>query len=133
MSISPFYAAPLLVKVHIVAAIVVAFLTAFQFWILRKGSAGHKASGYIWLGAMACVAMTSFWIPSHFRFSVYGFSFIHALSVLALLSVLAAVYFARKGRIAAHRLTLIWLTISFWVAGTLAFVPPRIIGRIVFG
>ena len=133
MSLAPFYAAPWLVKAHILSALVVATLSAFQFWILRKGSAAHKLSGYIWLTAMVGVAGTSFWIPSHFHFSIAGFGLIHALSVAALFSVAAAIRFARQGRIEAHRKTLTYLAISFWIAGLFTLLPPRILGRIVFG
>ncbi len=82
---------------------------------------------------MVGVAGTSFWIPSHFRFSIAGFGLIHGLSVVTLFSVVAAIRFARQGRIEAHRKTLTYLAISFWIAGIFTLLPPRILGRIVFG
>jgi uncharacterized membrane protein len=133
MTLAPFFAAPPHVQSHILAALLVLLLTPVQFFGPRKGSPLHRAAGYIWLFAMLVVALTSFFIRSNLPVSVAGFSPIHLLSVLTLFSVYFAVRFARAHNISAHRKTLIYLTISFLLAGVFTLVPPRIMGRIVFG
>lgn len=134
MTLAPFYAATPFIKVHILAALTVATLTPFQFWGFRKGSPAHRTTGYIWLGAMLVVAISSFWIHSSgvpVRLGPY--SVIHLLSVLALVSIWQAIRFARAGNITGHRKTLIYLAIGFWVAGAFTLAPERIMGRLVFG
>lgn len=108
-------------------------LTPFQFFILRKGSPEHRCLGYFWLFAMAVVALTSFFIRSTLAMSFNGFSPIHLLSVLTIFSIGSAIMLARRGKIAAHRKTLIALTVSFLIAGVFTLAPHRIMGRILFG
>lgn len=132
MSLAPFYAAAPHIKVHILAAMLVIGLTPLQFWGFRKGSMPHRVAGYFWLGAMLAVAGTSFWIRSHFSFSVLGFSPIHLLSVWAIVSVGMAIHFARIRRISTHRKVLIGLSTGFWVAGAFTLIPPRIMGMILW-
>jgi uncharacterized membrane protein len=133
MTLAPFLAAPAHIQSHILAALLVVALTPLQFFGLRKGSPLHRATGYIWLLAMVVVALTSFFIRTNLPFSVAGFSPIHLLSVLALFSVFNAIRLARAHKISAHRKTLIYLTISFLIAGAFTLIPGRIMGSIVWG
>ncbi len=128
MTLAPFYAASLFIKVHISAALLVAALTPLQFWGFRKGSTAHRTVGYLWLGAMLVVSLSSFFIRSIFPVSIAGFGPIHLLSVLALYSIFTAIRYARAQNITGHRKTLTFLAISFWIAGALTFAPE---GRIM--
>lgn len=133
MTLAPFYAAPIFVKVHILAALMVAVLSPLQFWGPRKGSVPHRVSGYVWLAAMVVVAVSSFWISSNFPLNIGGFGLIHILSLFAFFSVIRIVHTARMGQVKAHRGHVQGLAISFWIAGIFTLIPPRIIGRIFFG
>ena len=133
MNLAPYFAAPPHIQSHILAALLVLALTPLQFFGPRKGSPVHRAAGYIWLFAMLVVALTSFFIRSNLPVSLAGFSPIHLLSVLALVSIVRAIDFARKHNIIGHRKTLISLTIGFLLAGAFTLAPTRIMGRIVFG
>lgn len=133
MALTAFYAAPLVVKGHILAALTVAALTPVQFWGFRKGSQPHRATGYVWLGAMLAVALTSLFMTSNFRYSVVGFGPIHLLSLVSLLSIYVALRHARGGNVAAHRKTLIFLALGFWVAAAFTFMPQRLMWQIVVG
>jgi uncharacterized membrane protein len=133
MTLAPFDAASLSIKLHIMAAIAVIMLTPVQFIGFRKGSAPHRVAGYLWLVAMVAVALSSFAISSRFSLSVAGFGLIHLLSVLTLCSCVVAVLAARTHHVSRHRWTLIILTVSFFVAGAFTFLPSRIMYRIVAG
>jgi uncharacterized membrane protein len=133
MNFVPFLAASLAVQVHILASLLVLALTPFQFWLIRKGSALHRAVGYVWVTAMAVVALSSFAIPVRFNVLPFGLSPIHGLSVLMLGSIAMAIVFARRGAIGAHRRTLGWAAVGFVAAGLFTFLPSRIMGQIVFG
>ena len=133
MTLAPFYAAPLFVKLHILAALLVVALTPVQFLGFPKGSPAHRATGTLWLLAMVTVALTSLTITSRFRLSFAGFGPIHLLSLLTLASCFGAWQAARHHEVTRHRLTLIALTLSFFIAGAFTFLPGRIMHRIVAG
>jgi uncharacterized membrane protein len=133
MNPAPFLSAPVSVQVHMLAALVVLALTPIQFAGFRKGSVPHRFSGYVWLSGMAVLALSSFFIAAEVGPSVAGFGFIHLLSVLILLLIVRAVAKARSGDVAAHRRAVIIAAVSFMVAGALAFLPPRIMARILAG
>jgi len=104
LTFAPFLAAPLVVEIHILAAMLLLCVTPFQFWI-----------------------------SSSFRLSLYGFSLIHLLSMLTLVSIGLVILRARQGRIAAHRRFVLGLTIGFLSAGAFTLLPSRIMGRLFFG
>lgn len=133
MTLAPFYAAPLHIQVHIVAALLVVVLSPLQFRGFRKGSPAHRASGYLWMAAMVVVALSSFLIPSTMPVKIGAFGPIHLLSVLALISVVGAIRYARAHNVAGHRKTLIGLSIGFWAAAAFTLLPSRIMGQIFFG
>lgn len=131
MTLAPFYAAPLFIKTHILAALVVAALSPLQFWGFRQGSLPHRVSGFLWISAMVVVAVSSFWIRTDFPLQVFGYGPIHLLSLLALYSVTAALIYVRQGRFDEHRKALRGLSIGFAIAGAFTFVPPRIMAQII--
>lgn len=134
MTLAPFFAAPAIIKTHILAALAVVLLTPAQFWGFRKGSPPHRVTGYIWLAAMVTVAISSFWISGSPLTPRLGpFSLIHLLSVWALISVFLAIRFARNGNLVGHRKTLIGLSVGFFIAGVFTLAPGRVLGRIFFG
>jgi uncharacterized membrane protein len=130
MSFDPFFAAPLVIKVHLLAAFSVLVLTPVQFALTRKGSALHRAAGYCWLGAMTIVALSSFMIPAKVGPNIAGFGPIHGLSLWALVSVVEIIRHARAHRHTAHRAYVIGLTVGFAVAGAFTVFPGRFVGRI---
>lgn len=81
---------------------------------------------------MVGVALSSFAITE-----VAGpgrFSWIHGLSVLTLVMLPVGVWAARTGRISLHQRAMQGLYVGgLIVAGAFTFVPPRVIGRMVFG
>ncbi|MCZ8183438.1 MAG: DUF2306 domain-containing protein [Beijerinckiaceae bacterium] len=133
MTLAPFYAAPLFVKLHILAALLVVALTPVQFLGFSKGSPAHRTTGTLWLLAMVAVALTSLTMTSRFHLSIGGFGPIHLLSLLTLASCFWAWQAARRHEITRHRLTLVLLTLSFFVAGAFTFLPGRIMHRIIAG
>jgi uncharacterized membrane protein len=133
MSLAPFYAASLPVKLHILAALMVIVLTPAQFFGFRKGSSLHRGFGRAWLIAMLIVAITSLFITSRFRWSFMGFGFIHLLSVLTLWTCVTAWLAARRHDVHWHRFALLAMTASFVLAGAFTFLPARIMHQIVLG
>ena len=83
-------------------------------WFLAGSSSGatratrnHRTLGYIWVGLMAIVAFSGFFI--HVLKLVGPFSPIHLLSVLTLASLWYAIGAVRRGDIKRHRQTMVTL------------------------
>jgi uncharacterized membrane protein len=131
MSLDPLLAAPFYIQVHAFGAMK-AFVLGLAQFTLRKGTQIHRVMGYVWVTTMLVISVTSFFI--HNIRSIGPFSLIHLLSILTIYSSVAAVMHARAGRIRAHRLNVIVLFCAALIgAGVFAFVPPRIMGQVVFG
>ncbi len=62
------------ILLHSAAALVALLLGAWQLWA-AKGTGGHRVLGYVWVGLMMLVAVSSFWIHQINQFM--GFSVIH--------------------------------------------------------
>jgi uncharacterized membrane protein len=93
----------------------------------RKGGRLHKVLGRVWAGLMVTTAISSFWLGDG------GLSFIHAFSVLTLISVPLAIYWVRRGDLERHRRTMTNVYIGLVVAGVFSFAPGRLLETWLFG
>lgn len=133
MTLVPFIAAPLYIKVHILSALVVMALSSLQYWGLQKGSMAHRVAGYGWLFAMFVVAISSFWIKTDFPLQVFGYGPIHLLSLMTLYSVIAIPFYARARNVIGHRKAVKGMSIGFWLAALFTFTPPRLMWQMLVG
>lgn len=90
---------PVLIAVHAAAAGYSLLFGAFQLLRRTKGGALHRMIGRVWVVAMLVVIVTSFGI----RTLSDGFSWLHALSVLTLVTVTAGAVAALRRNIPSHR------------------------------
>ncbi|WP_375464129.1 DUF2306 domain-containing protein [uncultured Methylobacterium sp.] len=131
MTLAPLAAAGPLVQAHALAAFLAIALGAAQF-VLPKGRRPHRILGRAWVGLLALVALSSFGI--HGLRQVGPFSWIHGLSLFTLTMLVLGVAFARSGRIAAHRWTMIGLfSGALIVTGLFTLVPGRTMHAVLFG
>jgi uncharacterized membrane protein len=92
----------------------------------------HRLSGWIWVGLMATVVVTSFGI--HEMRTWGSWSSIHLLSVFTAVMLPVGVTHARRHRVKQHRATMIWLFVgALIVAGIFTLRPGRIMHDVVFG
>jgi len=118
-----------LVFVHLVGALAALALGAALLW-RRKGTSSHRALGWAWVAAMGTAAASSAFIRSHGTLSVAGFSPIHLFTVLVLTQLPRGIWYARQGRIEAHRKTMRGLYIGGCVvAGLFTLLPGRFLGQ----
>lgn len=130
-SITPLLQSPFAIKLHVAAAFGAFVIGLWQFWG-RKGTTPHRWLGWTWVGLMAIVAASSFWI-SHIR-TFGAFSLIHVLSIYVLVQLPLAVYAARSGRIHAHKIAMTSMFIgALVIAGAFTFMPGRVMYRMIFG
>jgi uncharacterized membrane protein len=120
-----------LIALHALLALAAMALGAVQF-AAPKGTLAHRVLGYLWVGAMAIVAGSSFWIHS-FRW-VGPFSAIHALSALVLVTLVYALRAVRRGNVAGHRRAMVQLyALALLLAGAFTLLPRRTMHAVVFG
>ena len=121
---------PFVIQLHILAALTALGIgTALLIGI--KGNRRHRTLGWIWVSAMATVAISSFFIrtinPGHF-------SWIHLLSGWTVIALPMGVFAARKHNIRMHRRAMTGLFVGgLLVAGLFTFAPGRLMWQVVFG
>jgi uncharacterized membrane protein len=130
MNWHPLLAAPVLWQVHAFIALF-AFVLGFGQFVLPKGTLPHRVMGYVWVGCMAVIALSSFGIQG-LRPGAY--SFVHIISLATLLALPFGVRHARRGRVRQHAIAMISLFVgALVIAGAFTLVPGRIMHHVVFG
>lgn len=131
MDTTAFTNANLIIQIHIVAALAALVLGIAILW-RRKGTKPHKTYGKIWVGLMALVALSSFFINELRTFG--PFSAIHILSIITLVSLIQAINAVRKGNIKQHQNILKSLFFGgLVIAGIFTLMPGRILHHTLFG
>ena len=131
MDPTPLFTAPPAVQGHAYAALI-ALVLGVVMLVRAKGTPSHKALGRAWVAIMVAVAASSFWITGLMEGG--GFSAIHVLSVVTLAALPYAVWQVRRGRVGAHRITMISVFVGGPViAGLLTLLPGRLMYVSVFG
>ena len=89
----------LLIGLHAVAATLAMVLGAVNIVRRPRGDLPHRIIGRTWIGAIYFTAFSSFWIQ---ELRPGSFSWIHALSVLTIVTVTLGLWNARRGNRPAH-------------------------------
>jgi len=131
MSLAPLLEAAPAIPLHAFAA-----MSAFVLGVVQlaapKGTLPHRALGWIWVGLMAVVAVSSFWIH---QIRLLGpWSPIHLLSIFTLGMLPLGVWMAHRHRVADHRRIMIYtFSGALVIAGLFTLLPGRIMHQVVFG
>lgn len=118
------------VMIHLMMAVAVVGLGATIFF-LRKGTPTHKLLGCINGTCMMTTAVTSFGIKGIGGF-VWGFSWIHMLSIFTLFSLVVAIVGIRRGDVRRHKSAMIGIYVGFIGAGAFALAPGRLLNELLF-
>ena len=131
MSLAPLLDAAPAIPIHAFAAMSAFVLGIVQF-AAPKGTLPHRALGWIWVGLMAMVAVSSFWIH---EIRLWGpWSPIHLLSIFTPIMLVLAVWYARRHNVRGHKITMILIFGgALVIAGLFTFVPGRAMHAVVFG
>jgi uncharacterized membrane protein len=131
MSLAPLLNAAPAIQLHAFAAMAAFGLGAVQL-AAPKGTLPHRTVGWIWVGLMAIVAASSFWI--HEIRLLGPWSPIHLLSIFTLIMLPIAVWRARRHRVADHRRIMTMTFVgALVIAGLFTLLPGRIMHAVVFG
>jgi uncharacterized membrane protein len=131
MTLAPLLDAAQPIPIHAFAAMGAFVLGIVQF-AAPKGTLPHRTMGWIWVGLMAVVAISSFWIH---EIRLWGlWSPIHLLSILTPIMLVLGVWHARRRNVRGHRITMISIFFgALVVAGMFTFVPGRIMHQVAVG
>jgi|HubBroStandDraft_2_1064218.scaffolds.fasta_scaffold462050_2 uncharacterized membrane protein len=131
VSLAPLLNAVPQIPIHAFAAMAAFVLGIVQF-VSPKGTLPHRTVGWIWVGLMATVAVSSFWI--HQIRLVGPWSPIHLLSIFTLITLPLGVWRAHRHDVADHRRIMILLfSGALVIAGLFTLLPGRIMHMVVFG
>jgi uncharacterized membrane protein len=123
-------AQPMVIQVHLYAALAAIGLGAGMM-LSRKGRSFHRAMGWTWVGLMSLVAGSSLFITG---LNGDSWSLIHLLSGWTLVVLPLAVIAARRHQVSRHRRTMMGLFYGgLLLAGALAFIPGRLLWRLLLG
>ncbi len=130
INLSPLLEASLAIQIHVFTAVLGFIIGAFVL-LRQKGDSLHKMMGRCFAVLTLIVATSSFFIHS---IKMWGlFSWIHLLSIWTIIGVILSVKYVRQGKITAHKANMLYVYIGgFIIAGGFAFLPGRIMYRIVF-
>lgn len=127
MTLAPLLAAPAIMQLHALAALI-SLAAGLTVLVMRKGTARHRLVGWVFVVAMAVTALSSAFITSNGHFSA-----IHLLSILTIVSLPRAIILRRRGDIAGHRATMLWLFAGLVAAGAFTLMPGRLMNKVAFG
>ena len=126
-----------LIAVHLTAALGALATGPIALWA-RKGRLQrpklHRAFGYAWVTLMIVTAVSAHFIRDFKLPNLAGYTPIHLLIPVTLVSLVGAFAYLARGNIAAHRKTMQGLYVSAClVAGGFTLLPSRYLGQLVWG
>lgn len=114
---------------HLATVVPALPLGAWLLWRQRKGDAAHRIGGRIWVLLMIVTAIDSFWI----RTITGGIGPIHIFSVVTIVQLPRAIWFAKSGQIDRHLKTMRGVFYGLIAAGFFAMAPGRTLWALLFG
>lgn len=120
-------ATPWALRIHVATVIPALFLGGPILW-MRKGTRQPKILGRLWAALMVTTAISSFWLQG----LIGSIGPIHFFSIITLISIPRAIYFARKGDFVKHQRSMTGPYIGLLIAGLFSFLPDRMMGQIAF-
>ena len=126
-----------LIAIHLTAALGALATGPVALWA-RKGRLQrpklHRAFGYAWVTLMLITAVSALFIRDFRLPNLGGYTPIHLLIPLTLVSLVGAFASLARGNIVAHRKTMQTLYVSAClVAGGFTLLPGRYLGQLIWG
>jgi uncharacterized membrane protein len=126
-----------LIAVHLTAALGAVATGPVALWA-RKGRTArprlHRAFGYAWVTLILVTAISAIFIRDFGLPNLAGFTPIHLLVPLTLVSLFVAFRALTRGDIAGHRKTMQKLYLGACViAGSFTLLPGRYLGQLLWG
>jgi uncharacterized membrane protein len=137
VTLDPLLQAPLAVQIHVATVVPAFFVGTWQIFVSKKGARPHRTLGSMYIALMVITAIAALFIRASSlpgMPSFHGFTPIHIFVPVVLVNVTLTVFALRARKFKLHRATMMGLYVSgIGIAGTLAFMPGRIMHAVVFG
>jgi len=131
MNLNPIWEAPLAVQIHLATVIPAFLLGTWLIFLSRKGSPRHRVVGAVYMILMLITATAAIFVR---ELRPGRFSWLHLFVLLTYWSVFSALWNLRRKNIKGHQGAMIGLYVGgLLIAGSLTFLPGRIMHRIFFG
>lgn len=121
------------VAIHLTAALSALALGPLALWARRTGRARprlHRAAGHAWVTMMLMTALSAVFIRDRSLPNIAGYTPIHLLVPVVLVSLFGAFHALHQGRIDRHRRTMRLLYVgACLVAGAFTLLPNRLLGQ----
>lgn len=125
------------IAIHLAAALAATAIGPVALWARRRHQPRtrlHRAAGYAWVTLMLITALSAVFIRDFRLPNIAGFTPIHLLVPITLAVLAGAFWSLAKGRIQAHRRSMLGLYIgACLIAGGFTLLPDRYLGQLVFG
>ncbi len=120
------------VFLHLVTA-VTALILGLLILSRRKGTPSHRLLGWSWVMLMGSTALASAFIQDYQLPNLFGYTPIHAFTVLVAVQLPRGIWFIRQGNVIGHRKTMRGLYIGGCVvAGIVTLLPGRFLGTLLW-
>jgi uncharacterized membrane protein len=124
------------IAVHMSAALGAVLIGPVALWA-RRGRVQrprlHRAFGYAWVTLMLATAVSAIFIRDFSLPNIGGYTPIHLLVPVTLVSLFGAFYKLARGNVAGHRKVMQNLYFAAClVAGAFTLLPNRYLGRLVW-
>jgi len=117
----------LAVRIHAVSALC-AFALGAVLLLRRKGDGSHRRLGWLWAGLMASVAISSLFIS---EINPGGYSLIHILTGVTLVTLPLGLSAARRKRTTTHSFAMLSLYLqALIIAGLFTLLPGRLMSSL---
>ncbi|TFZ02257.1 DUF2306 domain-containing protein [Ramlibacter henchirensis] len=125
-----------LIAVHMTSALLAVATGPVALWARRAGAQRprlHRAFGYAWVTLMLVTAISALFIRDFELPNIAGYTPIHLLVPVTLISLFGAFYKLAHGNIAGHRMVMRNLYFGACVvAGAFTLLPNRYLGQLVW-
>jgi uncharacterized membrane protein len=122
--------APFVTQLHVFTALV-ALLIGTVILFRPKGRGLHKTLGWSWVIAMGITAVSSLFITG---LNGDFYSLVHLLSGWTIIGLPMAIYAIRNRKVETHRRAMTGMFVGgLIIAGTLTFIPGRLMFETFFG
>lgn len=134
INLAPALNAALPIQIHLATVIPAFFIGTYLIFLSKKGAPNHRALGWIYLTLMTVTAIAALFIHEVNPGGPFGFSPIHLFVPLTLFGVYGAIMGAKAHNIKRHRQAMLGVYIGgLLIAGSLTFLPGRIMHKVFFG
>ena len=117
---------------HLVTAFA-ALVLGLVVLLRRKGTTSHRVLGWAWVVLMGSTAVASGFIRDYHLPNLFGFTPIHAFTVLVAVQLPRGIWLIRHGNVVDHRKTMRGLYIGACVlAGIFTLLPGRFLGTLLW-